>query len=1091
MHFFSRFLAGTALLVLFSLSGFSANGQTILCVDESATGANNGGCWTDAYAHLQDALDEAEANPGTDYEIRVATGTYYPDEDDLANDGVNDGSESSDHTADSKSEYFTLARDGVTLLGGYPSGGGTRDPQANMTTLSGDLEQNDDPWSPNTDSDDDVLSPTRFDHVNGENARHVLFLDGENGDDITTATVIDGFTITAGAPLDSGVPTNSGGGIFCNARTAGNTCNPVLQQLNFKNNHALRAGGAIFNAGFEGAASPTIRNATFFQNSADLGGGVYNSGINGGASSPELTNVLFSENLSSVDGGGIYNKAGSGAASPDITNATIVRNRTDGDGGGIFNDAGGGTASPTIQNTILWGNTAAGTYNQIFNSGASPSIRYSIIEGSGGSANWDTGLGIDNGNNLDQDPQLEYALLPKGGDNTLATGDDGLRVLAGSPALDNGDNAALPNDTYDLDDDGNTTETLPLAISGTARVSNSTVDIGAYEGITSDVARVLYVNETASGDSTGLSWENGFRQLAKGLRHGTGDDVIAVAAGTYVPRKQRERTDARSSTFEIEGWQNGLEIYGGYGGGESIALGDLKLDQRDLKANEVTLSGDLGTTDDPSDNAYHVVYLDGTEGGPITSMTILDGVTVTDGNTAATGDATLDASEAGGGLYCDGSGSGNECSALLRNLWIRNNSAVAGGGLYNDGSSSGTASPTVINSIFAGNTAKNGSQAGTRFRSGGAIFDDGNGGTASPTLTNVTIAGNSAVDGGGLTNDGGNNGTAAPSLTNTILWDNTASNSGDQLRNDNATPSVSYSIIEGSGGSSSWDSALGTDDGSNLDENPQFADGNGPDDTYGTADDNLRLKGPGSGNPSPAIDAGDNTVISLRKAFGGNDRKVDVGSISDTGNGTSPIVDMGSYESVGDALPVELAFLRGRLTEDAVVLRWKTLSEQNNAEFQVQRQSETGAWTLVGQVDGNGTTDSPQNYRFLDEHLPYEAETLTYRLKQVDTDGTSSFTEPVSIRLSSVTALQLRAPYPNPASQQLTVQYAVPDQVSPATVSLRLYDMLGRKVRTIERKSRAGRYSQTLDVSDLSSGTYLLRLMNGTASTSTRVTIVR
>jgi len=1090
MRFSIRFWLGiSAFLLLF---GGTAHGQTVLCVDESATGNNNGGCWTDAYVHLQDALDEAEANPGTDYEIRVATGTYYPDEDDLANDGVNDGSESSDHTADSKDEYFTLSRDGVTLLGGYPSGGGTRDPQTNGTTLSGDLEQNDVPWAPNTDSDDNVLSPTRFDHLIGENARHVLFLDGENGDDITTATVIDGFTITAGAPLDSGVSDNSGGGVFCDAQTSGNTCNPVLQQLKFENNHALRAGGAIINAGFEGTASPTLRNVTFFQNSADLGGGVFNSGINGGTASPDLVNVLFSENYAPADGGAVYNNAGSGETSPVVINGTIVRNRTDGDGGGMFNDTGGGTAAPTIQNTILWGNTASGAFNQLSNDGASPSISNSIVEGSGGSANWDASLGTDNGNNLDRDPQLEYTLLPKGGDNTLATGDDGIRVLPGSPALDSGDNAALPNDTYDLDDDGNTTETLPLAIAENSRVSNSTVDIGAYEGVTSDVARLLYVDETASGDSTGLSWGNGFQLLSKGLRHGTGDDVIAVATGTYVPRKQRLRTDVRSSTFEIEGWQDGLEVYGGYGGGETIALGDLKLDQRDLQANEVTLSGDLGTVDDPSDNAYHVVYLDGTAGGTITSSTVLDGVTVTDGNTAASGDATLDASEAGGGLYCNGSGAGNECSALLRNLWIRNNAAVAGGGLFNDGSNSGTASPTVLNSIFAGNTAENGSQSGTRFRSGGAIFDDGNGGTTSPTLTNTTIAGNSAVDGGGLANDGRNSGTAAPNLTNSILWDNTASNSANQILNDNATPSVSYSIVEGSGGSSSWDSALGTDDGGNLDENPQFTDGDGPDDTYGTADDDLRLKGPGSGTPSPAIDAGDNTGISLDKAFGGNDRKVDVGSITDTGNGTSPIVDMGSYESVGDALPVELAFLKGRLTEDAVLLRWKTLSEQNNAEFQVQRQSETGNWTLVGQVDGQGTTDTPQDYRFRDQNLPYKAETLTYRLKQVDTDGTTSFSDPVSIGLSSVAALQLRAPYPNPASQQLTVQYAVPDQASPATtVSLRLYDALGREVRTVKRESRGGRHSQTLDVSGLSSGTYILRLSTGTESTSTRVTIVQ
>ena len=139
MSSFSQRAAGLVAFLLLLSAGGSVQGQTVVCVDASASGNNDGGCWTDAYVHLQDALDEARANPGTDYEIRVAEGTYYPDEDALANDGSNDGSQTRDHTADDESESFTLVRDGVTVLGGYPSGGGTRAPNVNVTTLSGDL----------------------------------------------------------------------------------------------------------------------------------------------------------------------------------------------------------------------------------------------------------------------------------------------------------------------------------------------------------------------------------------------------------------------------------------------------------------------------------------------------------------------------------------------------------------------------------------------------------------------------------------------------------------------------------------------------------------------------------------------------------------------------------------------------------------------------------------------------------------------------------------------------------------------------------------------------------------------------------------
>ena len=86
-----------------------ADAQNVIHVDQSASGANDGTSWSDAYVHLQDALDEVNANPETEYEIRVAEGAYHPDQD-------SDG----DHTAGDEDDPFGIDRDGVTLLGGYP-----------------------------------------------------------------------------------------------------------------------------------------------------------------------------------------------------------------------------------------------------------------------------------------------------------------------------------------------------------------------------------------------------------------------------------------------------------------------------------------------------------------------------------------------------------------------------------------------------------------------------------------------------------------------------------------------------------------------------------------------------------------------------------------------------------------------------------------------------------------------------------------------------------------------------------------------------------------------------------------------------------
>jgi len=213
-----------------------------------------------------------------------------------------------------------------------------------------------------------------------------------------------------------------------------------------------------------------------------------------------------------------------------------------------------------------------------------------------------------------------------------------------------------------------------------------------------------------------------------------------------------------------------------------------------------------------------------------------------------------------GGGMCNGATS----SPTLTNVTFSGNSAYYGGGMSNDSYSS----PTLTDVTFSGNTATN---------SGGGMFN----GDSSTTLTNVTFSGNTASDrGGGMFNAGG-----SPTLTNVILWGDSAPN-GSEIYNDNSTPTIAYSDVQGCGGSGSgWNSACGTDGGGNLDADPVFVD---------AANGNLHLQ-----DTSPAIDAGDNTAVpgGITTDLDGNPRFVDIPTAPDTGNGTPPIVDMGAYEA--------------------------------------------------------------------------------------------------------------------------------------------------------------------------------------------------
>lgn len=109
----------------------------------------------------------------------------------------------------------------------------------------------------------------------------------------------------------------------------------------------------------------------------------------------------------------------------------------------------------------------------------------------------------------------------------------------------------------------------------------------------------------------------------------------------------------------------------------------------------------------------------------------------------------------------------------------------------------------------------------------------------------------------------------------------------------------------------------------------------------------------------------------------------------------------------------------------------------------------------------------------------------------MDTDGTTALTDPVTIVRTGPARLELLGTYPNPAGQRATVRYGVPEGTDDGAVTMRLYDVLGRQVRTVEASTEAGRYEQPIDVSGLSSGVYVLRLQAGGATETRKLTVVR
>ena len=737
-----------------------AAGAAVCRVTPDGTG--NGMSWSSPIA-LQDALASEACS-----EIWVRKGLYKP---------VVPANPSSPSTAERRISFEI--RPGVRVYGGFA---GTesirdqRDPQANRSVLSGDLDNDD-----TTDADGIV--------ADGDNARHgntyqVVRLDGSTArGSILRTTVLDGIVITAGrANGGSTDQLDRGGGLICKATNTGQECSPTLRDVVFSGNagshgagmylravtggtsHALlhrvrfsgnrasstagalyingtdaghanpelrdaefsgnRAGsygGAIYINGDQGNANPTLDRVSFSGNSAGYGGAIYNDGTSSGSARARIANGTFFGNNASTHGGAIYNDAGSnGDARMLLTHLTFSGNSA-GRGGAIFNHGGSTNtlnAGPTLNGVILWADSATSEDPEVSNQSAEPTIRNSIVQG--GCPTGATCSDILTGN-----PALG-ALADNGGFSRS------MKPNTGSAAIDAAASATCP-----------TTDQREVP-----RAQGPRCDIGAVEV----EAPACYVKHDATGANNGTGWSNAYTRLQTALASSNCGE-IRVARGIYTP------TDGTDETISFN-IRPGQRVYGGFAGTETT------LEQRDPAANRTVLSGDIDHDDVTDDdgivvegtdrkgtNSQRIVLMDGTTAsGAITANTVLDGFAITGAHWAFNG----------GGLYCDGSGSGNECSPTLRNLLFSANGSESGGGMYNDADDGGRASPTLENVTFRNNSAYN-------FGGGGLYNRAWNGGESSPTLTNVTFVGNW---GGAMVNDGGYGGTSSPDLNHVTFHAN-------------------------------------------------------------------------------------------------------------------------------------------------------------------------------------------------------------------------------------------------------------------------------------------------------------------------------
>ena len=757
-----------------------------------------------------------------------------------------------------------------------------------------------------------------------------------------------GLTITGGVA-------NAGGGI----RNLGVL---TIDSSTISNNTALgtwrEGGGGIYNLG-----ELTIVDSLIAENSAPNvghGGGIYN------AATTTITNSTLSGNWAlgktsgdeGGSGGAIYNDEDCVLT---VTNSSLVGNWTSGmfaNGAGIRNYFGtvtvvdsilaGNAASgersrgaalytqqgdATLINSTVTGNSAKGEYASnagIYNRNGSLVLQNSIVALNTATSNPDVG-GTWEGNGIVGTDPLFSRNPSDGGDgwaddpdtpnvDESANNDYGdLHLRAGSPAIDAGDNSLLPADEFDLDDDSDTSELLPIDLAGDERIVGATVDMGAYEGAV--VAELVVSTLIDENDGDYSDGDLSLREAIALAATYAYDQVITFSPDLFVDGSRTIVLDATLGQLEYDAKNSavdgkvtiegpgadlltidadgnnrvfafigseakleGLTITGGvasgWGGGVYADNGaTVEIVACTIAKNSTSGSGGgiraaNGTTLVLTDAVISDNH-SGTGGGGISVFE----TTCTMTNTVITGNTGSN----GGGVYALYS------AVTLTNATVVDNTAENGGGVYGSG-----VSLDLINSTVAGNSAE---------ATGGGIYSNGQ----SFTVTNSTIAHNVANDGGGIYVKAA---SSTATLNNTIVARNTSHDAGPNIRGE---LSGSNNLIgDGTGQTSLVDGVDGNMVGTAespidplLSDITQFDNGH-----WGY----LLL------SESPAIDAGDNALAvdeqghPLADDLAGNPRIendiVDIGAVEGAATLTEgQIYIVTSLANVIDANDGQLTFI--------------------------------------------------------------------------------------------------------------------------------------------------------------------------------------
>jgi alpha-tubulin suppressor-like RCC1 family protein len=175
-------------------------------------------------------------------------------------------------------------------------------------------------------------------------------------------------------------------------------------------------------------------------------------------------------------------------------------------------------------------------------------------------------------------------------------------------------------------------------------------------------------------------------------------------------------------------------------------------------------------------------------------------------------------------------------------------------------------------------------------------------------------------------------------------------------------------------------------------------------------------------------------------------------------------------------LPVQYLYFTGKKDNDIVELNWATASEKDASHFDIERSADGVNFEKIGSVSASGNSNRVIDYSFVDTN-PVSGNAY-YRLKQVDYNGQYEYSKIININsVKNAEEVQI-VPNPNNGSFNVVVTGA-----SKETYEISVLNALGQPIYSTSGKSESTNITQAVNIQNLASGVYYVRVITGESST--------